>query len=259
MIKFDEQFLLHLETYHQSASALAKRERYLTMLNPLPGQQILDLGCGGGDFCRVLAPLVSPGGQVTGVDLSPDAVILATRSSDSTESGLLAFEQGDGHDLRFADRSFDAATCISMLGFCQDPSRVLSELQRVLRQGGRLLLVNSDEEARHWGGSGGELGRRVMRAIANRGYDPRISQRLVDLLEGSGFHVLQKEVVVGVERHYRPGAAGYTLAHILREYLVESGAVSAGEYERWLSELAASAQEGSYAYSTRTLAYLTRV
>lgn len=98
-----------------------------------------------------------------------------------------------------------------------------------------------------------------MRAIANRGYDPWISQRLVDLLEGSGFHVLQKEVMVGVERHYSPGAAGYTLAHALREYLMESGAVSAGEYERWLSELAASAQEGSYAYSTRTLAYLTKV
>lgn len=259
MIEFDEQFLTHLETYHQSASALAKRERYLTMLNPMPGQQILDLGCGGGDFCRVLAPLVSPGGQVTGVDLSPDAVTLATRSSDSTESGFLAFEQGDGHDLRFADRSFDAATCISVLGYCQDPGRVLSELRRVLRQGGRLLLVNSDEEARSYSGSEGELGKRVMRAIATRGRAPRIGRRLIHVLKDNGFHVLQEEVLSGVERHYSPGAAGYTLAHIMREYLVESGAVSAGEYERWLSELAASAQEGSYAYSSRTLAYLTRV
>ena len=128
MIRFDEKFLLHLETYRQSASALAKRERYLALLNPLPGQQILDLGCGGGGFCRVLAPLVSPDGRVIGVDLSPDAVTLATRLSASAEPGPLAFEQGDGHDLRFAGRSFDAAVCISVLGFCQDPGCVLSEL-----------------------------------------------------------------------------------------------------------------------------------
>ena len=79
MIRFDQQYLLDLETYHQSASALEKRECYLALLNPLPGQQILDLGCGGGSFCRTLAPLVAPGGRVTGVDPSPDAVALATR------------------------------------------------------------------------------------------------------------------------------------------------------------------------------------
>jgi SAM-dependent methyltransferase len=176
----------------------------------------------------------------------------------SASAGLesLAFEQGDGHDLRFDDRSFDAVTCISVLGFCHDPSRVLSELRRVLCRGGRLLLVNADEEARRYSGSEGELGRRVRRAIAARGRDPCIGQRLVPLLNGSGFHILQEEVLADVERHYSPGAAGHTLAHALRAYLLESGAVSAGEYARWLAELAASAREGSYAYSTTTYAFL---
>jgi hypothetical protein len=63
-------------------------------------------------------------------------------------------------------------------------------------------------------------------------------------------------VLADVERHYSPGAAGHTLAHALRAYLLESGAVSAGEYARWLAELAASAREGSYAYSTTTYAFL---
>lgn len=153
MIRFDEQYLLQLETYRQSASELAKREQYLALLNPLPGQRILDLGCGGGGFCRVLAGLVSPGGRVVGVDLSPEAVTLASRLSASAEPGTLAFEQGDGHDLRFTDGSFDAAACISVLGFCQDPGRVLSELRRALCRGGRLLLVNSDEETRRYSDS----------------------------------------------------------------------------------------------------------
>jgi len=259
MIRFDEQYLLHLETYRHSASALSRRERYLAMLNPLPGQRILDLGCGSGGFCRVLAPLVSPGGRVIGVDLSHDAVALANKLSANAEQGNLAFELGDGHDLRFADGSFDAVTCLGVLGFCQDPGRVLAELRRALRQDGRLLLVNADEEARRYSGSNGALGRRVRQAIAARGRDPHIGQRLVHLLKDGGFHILREEVLSGVERHFSPGAAGHTLAHALRDYLMESGAVSAEEYERWLAELAASAQEGSYGYSTTTYAYLAQV
>jgi arsenite methyltransferase len=256
MIRFDEAYLSQLEIYHQSASALARRERYLALLNPLPGQRILDLGCGGGGFSRVLAPLVSPGGRVIGVDLSRDAVTLAARLSTGVEPGPLAFEQGDGHDLRFADGTFDAVSCISVLGFCRDPGRVLLELRRVLRKGGWLLLAESDERTRRYSGSEGELSERVNRAIASRGHDPRISDRLMRLLQESDFRVLEEEVLAGVERHYSPGAAGYTLAHALRDYLLESGAVSADEYERWLVELAASAQEGSYGYSTTAYAFL---
>ena len=126
----------------------------------------------------------------------------------------------------------------------------------MLCQGGRLLLVNSDEETRRYGGREGELNRRITRAIANRGHYPRIGQCLSPLLEGGGFHILQQVVLDSIERHYSPGAAGHALAHALREYLIEVGAVSAHEYERWLAELAASAQEGLYGYSTTTFAYL---
>lgn len=100
------------------------------------------------------------------------------------------------------------------------------------------------------------MSRRVTQAIGNRGHDRRIGQRLGTLLDGGSFHILQQVVLDGVERHYSPGAAGYTQAHAMREYLIESGAVSAHEYERWLEELAASAREGSYGYSVTTFAYL---
>ena len=66
-------------------------------------------------------------------------------------------------------------------------------------------------------------------------------------------------MLTGVERHYCPGAAGHTLAHALHDYLLESGAVSAVEYDRWLAELAASAQEGSCGYRTTTFVYLAQV
>jgi arsenite methyltransferase len=259
MIRFDERYFLQLEPCRGSVSVLAEQECSLALLNPLPGERILDLGCGVGGFCRGLAPLVAPGGHVIGVDLSLDAIALANRLSADADLDGLAFELGDGHHLRFADASFDAVTCISVLGFCQDPSRALAELRRVLRPEGRLLLAHADEEAPRYSGGDGALGRRIRQAIATRGLDPRIAQRLVLLLQEGGFHVLRKEMLSGFERHYSPGAAGYTLARALRDYLLESGAVSAVEYDRWLAELAARAREGSYGYTTTTFVYLAQV
>ena len=155
-----------LEKYRQSAGVLAHFKHYLTLLDPLPGQQVLDLGCGSGTFCRVLGPIVAPDGRVTGVDNALEALRVASQLTTNTEYDCIRFEHGDGHHLMFADEMFDSAVCISVLAFCDDPQRVLSELRRVLRPGGRLLVVNSDDDTRIYNGLDQELGRRIQRAIA---------------------------------------------------------------------------------------------
>jgi ubiquinone/menaquinone biosynthesis C-methylase UbiE len=115
-ICFDAAFLVAMNQYRQSEHAQRRFRRYLELLNPLPGQHILDLGCGSGDFCRALAPYVTPGGHITGVDLAPDAIDLAARLAATPDESLFTFEQGDGHHLHYADGSFDAAVCIRAAG-----------------------------------------------------------------------------------------------------------------------------------------------
>src|SRR5262245_26649247 len=133
MVEFTEPVLLAIETQRHSGSVMARHNRYLELLAPRPGERILDVGCGSGSFCRTLTPLVTPDGYVTGIDVSPDAVNLALRLSAADDPGGLSFICADGQDLPFADASFDAAACISVLEFCQDPALVLAEVQRVLR------------------------------------------------------------------------------------------------------------------------------
>ena len=258
MIEFDETFLLALEEQRKSASARAKQERYLQLLTPSPGERVLDLGCGSGGFGRVVAPLVAPGGRVIGVDRAPEAVNLARRLSDGVETAGLAFEWADGHDLPFADASFDAAACISVLSFCEDPGRVLAELYRVLCPGGRLLVANSDEDTRIYNGHDRDLGRRIMRAIADRGCNPWLGRRLAYLLRSAGFQLAEEVVLASVERHFAPGSSGYTLAYAIQDYLLNRGGVSAQDYEGWLADLRACEWEGSYCYSVTTFAYLAR-
>ena len=254
-IAFDEFFLLALEQQRQSASARARQEHYVAMLNPLPGERVLDLGCGSGAFCRMLGPLVAPRGRVIGIDRAQQAIALARRLSPAAQQGVVVYEWADGHHLPFADGSFDAAVCMSVLSFCEDASRVLAELRRVLCPGGRLLVANADEDTRIYTGHDRDLGRRIMLTIADRGHDPWLARRLAYLLRSAGLQLIEEAVVADVERHFTPGSSGYTLAHAFRAYLLNSG-ISEQEYQRWLADLRACEWEGSYCYGVTTFAYL---
>jgi ubiquinone/menaquinone biosynthesis C-methylase UbiE len=255
-MEFTEPVLLELESQRRSPASVAKRDRVLKLLQPMPGERILDIGCGGGAFCREVAPLVAPGGSVLGIDVAQAAVDIARRLSALDDRFELTFAEADAHDLPFGDATFDAAVCMSVLDFCQDPCQVLAEARRVVRPGGRFLVVNSDEDTRIYNGRDRELGRRMARAIADRGNDPWLGRCLAPMLTAAGFHLEQEVVIVDLEREFAAGTSGYALAHLVRDYLLQTAGIPSADYERWLADLAACAVDGSYCYSVVTYACL---
>ena len=112
----------------------AGRMRALELTNARPGQRILDLACGPGTLSRRLATMVSPGGEVVGVDLAPGMIDLA-RSANIANT---RFEVMDIEQLSFADMSFDAAVCGHGFQFAPDLPHAMREARRVLRPHGRL-------------------------------------------------------------------------------------------------------------------------
>jgi SAM-dependent methyltransferase len=255
-MEFTEPVLLKLEAQRRSPTAVAKRDRLMALLRPVPGERILDIGCGSGAFCRAIAPLVAPGGAVVGVDVAPAAIAVAERLTALEDCSLLTFAVADGQDLPFGETAFDAAVCVSVLGFCEDPGRVLAEARRVLRPGGRLLAVNSDEDTRVYNGRDRELGRRLARAIADRSRDPWLGRRLAPLLTAAGFCLAQEQVLVDLEREFAPETSGFAFAYAVRDHVVRTSGIPAADYERWLDELAACAADGAYCYSVVTYACL---
>lgn len=255
-ITFDEDLLLTMEQRRQLAAARMKFERQLDLIQPQPGESLLDLGCGSGAHSRLIASRIAPGGRVVGVDRAADAIDVAKRLSEESQAGTLTFQVADGHWLPFDDETFDAAICISVLAFCEAPLRVLGEVQRVLRPGGRLLLVNSDEDTRIFNGHDRELGRRVLRAIADRAHDPWSGRRLAGLLAAAGFTIARDEVLADVEHEFGPDQSGYLSAHAFRAHVLGAGSVTPEEYERWLAGLEACRREGSYCYSVTTFSYV---
>jgi ubiquinone/menaquinone biosynthesis C-methylase UbiE len=86
-------------------------------------------------------PHYPPDVRLTGVDLSPEMLALA--EARAKEVGrTIRLTEGDADDLPFADSSFDTAVCTYALCSVRDDARAISEMHRVLRAGGRLILVD---------------------------------------------------------------------------------------------------------------------
>ena len=99
-------------------------------LDPIAGQQLLDVGTGTG---RGAIALAARGGRVTGVDASAEMLAVARRRAQ--ETGVqVEFVQGDAHGLAYPDRSFDAVVCLRVLMHTPDWRQSLGELCRVAKQ-----------------------------------------------------------------------------------------------------------------------------
>ena len=123
----------------------------MSMMQPVVGDTLLDVGCGTGHFSRRFA---ETGLQVTGVD--PDDVALDfARSQD----GNIAYRDGDAMSLPFDNNAFDYCTAVTSLCFVSDPEKALRDMWRVCRKGVMLGLLNSNsrlyrERERHPGYAG---------------------------------------------------------------------------------------------------------
>jgi 2-polyprenyl-3-methyl-5-hydroxy-6-metoxy-1,4-benzoquinol methylase len=102
-----------------------------------PGKAVLDVGCGiGNDLSR----FARGGADVTGIDLSPQAIRLARLNFE--QRGLDGrFEVMNGEAMTYPEDSFDVVYCHTVLQFTPDPRRMISEVHRVLRPGGQAILM----------------------------------------------------------------------------------------------------------------------
>jgi len=110
------------------------------------GKCLLDAGCGIGDDVRALAQIVGPQGRVVGIDKSQTLLDIARKGSEGFDlSG--EFLLGDVSCLDIADSSFDGCRAERVLQHCDNPEQVLSELVRVVRPGGCIVVVDVDYDS----------------------------------------------------------------------------------------------------------------
>jgi ubiquinone/menaquinone biosynthesis C-methylase UbiE/DNA-binding HxlR family transcriptional regulator len=104
-----------------------------------PFDSLLDLGTGTGRILELFAPLYA---RAVGIDASADMLAVARANLDRTGIAKAQVRLGDIQNLPFQRDSFDVVTIHQVLHYLDDPERAIAEAARVLRPGGRLLVVD---------------------------------------------------------------------------------------------------------------------
>jgi ubiquinone/menaquinone biosynthesis C-methylase UbiE len=121
-------------------SMAGERRIALEMLEIRPGDAVLDVACGPGNFTRAFADAAGPDGLAVGLDAS--ATMLAQAARERPGDGV-EYLRGSATDLPFADASFDAVCCFAALYLIEEPLKAVAEIVRVLAPGGRVALLSS--------------------------------------------------------------------------------------------------------------------
>ena len=100
------------------------------------GQQVLDVACGTGVLARAIAARVVPGGSVVGLDINEGMLAVAARKAPQIQ-----WKRAPAEALPFADNHFDRVVSQFGLMFFQDGRKAVSEILRVLKPGGRLVVA----------------------------------------------------------------------------------------------------------------------
>jgi arsenite methyltransferase len=197
IIQFDEEQSRAVEAAYRTPDVVAQRRRLVELLELQPGERVLDIGCGPGFLADEMAAAV--GAPVTGIDQSESMLALARARTPGNE-----YRRGDAKALSFEDAAFDVITSTQVYEYVDDVPLALREARRVLRPGGRLLIMDTDWDTVIWRTSDYERHARVLKAWDAHFVHRDLPRRLPQLLREGDFELRTVEAIPFLNVGYDP-------------------------------------------------------
>lgn len=219
------------------------------------GGRVLDVGCGDGADALTLASLVGPLGVVEGVDTDPAMVTAArARAEAASLDHRVRFQVASGTNLPFDDGTFDVVHAERVLQHCADPVAVVGEMTRVVRPGGKVVLIDTDWASISLASPSGDAERRVARLLLDAVPNPAAGRLLPHYLDRCGCTVDEVAPHVMAFRDLELTLLMTRLPQLMAG-AVSKGALHADEQDEWLAGAQQLAASGSFfGYAVMTVA-----
>jgi ubiquinone/menaquinone biosynthesis C-methylase UbiE len=246
---FDDTASQRLEAVYLTADIVRQRKEVLAALALQPGETVLDVGSGPGLLMADVADLVGPEGHVTGIDASDSMLALSRRRfADPPLRERTSVLKADATQLPFKTGQFDAAVSTQVYEYVPDVDRALAELYRVLRPGGRALILDTDWDSLVWNTLDSSLRDRFIDAWIKRFAHPHLPRTLRQRLRNAGFRGLRCDVLVLLNDTYDPDSYSLRNGDIMANFVQQHG-LSASDVAAWKHSLEELGTQGLYFFS----------
>ncbi len=244
MVDYDEEAARRIERSYITPEMAQQRIRTLEGLALRPGEHVLDAGCGTGLLVQELAIAVGPEGRVVGIDNSLDMLDLATKRCKGLPQVQL--KKGSLKELPEKGESFDAVTCVQVLLYVSEVSKALAEMQRVLKRGGRIVVLETDWRGVVLNSPDEVLSRRMLAAWDDAVPSPNLPVQLGPLLRAQGFTAIRVDAIPILNTSYAPDNFSVGALEWIAHYAQEQGVVTEKEAAAWLADLGRLGEKGEF-------------
>jgi arsenite methyltransferase len=253
-LQFDSEAAKRFELLYLTPYAQQRRAAVREALALQAGEQVLEIGTGPGFEPYELATVLGPTGRLHAVDTSETMLQLSRQRC--LDQPWVEFQSADASLLPFDDATFDAAMVVQVYEFVGEVDAALVELYRVLRPGGRAVVVDTDWRSIVWEASDQARMTRVLDAWEEHLVHPRLGRSLPLLLKKAGLALRHAQVLNAFDLAFTEDRFSYGLAQLIVDFVPGRQGLSQDDVEAWQEDLRQSDQEGRYFFCLNQNLYL---
>jgi ubiquinone/menaquinone biosynthesis C-methylase UbiE len=258
-LRYDAAEAARVALLYRSPQIAEQRRVVLDLLSLRGGERVLDIGCGPGFLLCDLAAEVAPRGRAVGVDTSRDMLAIAADEwCAAAAASMIDLVHGEGGALPFGDEAFDAAVATQVYEWIHDVGSGLAELRRVLRPGGRAVILDTDWDSVVWHAIDAARGSRILKRWRARVAHPHLPRVLIRLAADAGLRVDEVTVVPLLETTGDSGGYSLLQAEHMAHAIANGNVLAGDEAEDWLADLRSLAGSGEYFFSLNRYAFSLR-
>jgi arsenite methyltransferase len=237
MLQFDEEASRRAEALYATPDFVEQRRATRTALALRHGENVLDIGSGPGLLACEMAAEVGSIGSVDGIDPSGSMIALARARRPPAGASEMRFVAGDACALPFAAETFDAVVATQVYEYVPDMPAALGEAFRVLRPGGRLLVLDTDWGSIVWHSRDAERMRHVLAAWEEHLVEPHLPRRLTGLLSAAGFSVARRAAIPLLNAGYDPNTLSAGMIGFIAAFVPGRHGLNERDARAWVEDL----------------------
>ena len=236
-LHFDEEASRRAEALYGTPDFVEQRRATRAALALRDGESVLDIGSGPGLLASEMAAEVGSVGSVDGIDPSESMIALARGRRPSEGAGKIRFVAGNACALPFGEETFDAVVATQVYEYVRDMPAALGEAFRVLRPGGRLLVLDTDWGSIVWQSRDAERMRHVLAAWEEHLVDPHLPRRLTGLLSAAGFSVARRAAIPMLNAGYDPNTLSAGMIGFIAAFVPGRQGLNERDARDWVEDI----------------------